>query len=472
MPRSGNNISRGMKKSFYILFFIIIGTAFFGINNVFSQVSPVSGYTALHDGKIFIPYSENLQKYFPSVLLPYKNAVVQAPTGSIPSGYQTTLPRGLSVNKLSGLLEGTPDLDGSFAFRLFLEDSQGNFGTIPFSINIAPATAPAPGTASAKPPNIISPASPITGTANQYLTIKFQATDGAPPYKWGGQGTLPPGLSFGKSGEKFNSEGILEGAPAFGGTYQVTITATDSKGKFGDKSYSFEIAGPPPPGTSGAGTGTGAGSTTGKLEIAWPDSPLRSKLNEKTDIPGLIKYIYDWGISLGGFAAFIALVIAGVQYLTSAGNAGKMKEAMDRIRSAGLGLVLLLGSVLILNTINPQLTKLKMPELPGNQEEWKIGFSLPKEEQGGDCKESTLYRDIKYTNPIMTLKGPENGVPILNETVKSVQSEGSCQLILYSLDNYRANSDNPPVVVSKEVRDMSAFGETFFRSVKMINLQY
>lgn len=100
------------------------------------------------------------------------------------------------------------------------------------------------------------------------------------------------------------------------------------------------------------------------LEVIWPLSPLGTNIEDalkpEGGLPVLVKYFYGWLIFLGGLAAFISLVIAGFQYLTSAGDPGKMGDAMSRIKSAGLGLVLLLASVLILNTINPQLTQLKM----------------------------------------------------------------------------------------------------------------
>ncbi|HBK72340.1 MAG TPA: hypothetical protein DDZ39_11920, partial [Flavobacteriaceae bacterium] len=73
----------------------------------------------------------------------------------------------------------------------------------------------------------------------------------------------------------------------------------------------------------------------------------------------LIAYLYEWGIALGGLAAFVALLIAGFVYMTSVGDPTKMKEAMDRIKSALLGLIFLLSSYLILNTINPELTTLR-----------------------------------------------------------------------------------------------------------------
>jgi len=92
------------------------------------------------------------------------------------------------------------------------------------------------------------------------------------------------------------------------------------------------------------------------LETSWPNSPAGTPLTRCSTLPMMVKYFYEWGISLGGLAAFISLIIAGFQYLTSVGNPTIMKEAMDRIKSASFGMVLLLGSWLILNTINPQLT--------------------------------------------------------------------------------------------------------------------
>jgi len=103
------------------------------------------------------------------------------------------------------------------------------------------------------------------------------------------------------------------------------------------------------------------GSVVFALQVAWPPSPLGTSLNDDSELPTFIGYLYEWGISIGGFLVFIALIIAGFQYLGSIGNPAMMRGAKDRIISALLGLALLLGSWLILNTINPQLTKLQLP---------------------------------------------------------------------------------------------------------------
>lgn len=93
-------------------------------------------------------------------------------------------------------------------------------------------------------------------------------------------------------------------------------------------------------------------------EIDWPASPMGTELIEygTTTLTDLVQYFYEWGISIGALFAFISIVVAGFQYLTSVGNPFKIAQAMERIKASFLGLALLLGTFLILNTINPELT--------------------------------------------------------------------------------------------------------------------
>lgn len=96
-----------------------------------------------------------------------------------------------------------------------------------------------------------------------------------------------------------------------------------------------------------------------KLGVDWPASPLGTQISRCTNVTGMVKYFYEWGITIGGLVTFIALLIAGFQYLTSVGEPAKMTEAKNSIYSALFGLVLLLASWLILETINPQLTRFR-----------------------------------------------------------------------------------------------------------------
>ena len=98
-----------------------------------------------------------------------------------------------------------------------------------------------------------------------------------------------------------------------------------------------------------------------ELEVDWPTAPGGKELTSDSTLVDFIEYSYHWAILLGGLAAFFALILAGFKYLTSVGDPTKMREARDRIIAAILGLVLLLSTFIILNTLNPELTVLKAP---------------------------------------------------------------------------------------------------------------
>jgi len=209
----------------------------------------------------------------------------------------------------------------------------------------------------------------------------------------------------------------------------------------------------------------------GRLEVSWPNSPMGTPLNDDSNLVNLIKYLYEWGIGLGGLAAFIALVIAGFQYLTSAGNAMKMKDAMDRIKSAGFGLVLLLGSFLILNTINPQLTELKMPTIPPGSVSLKSIMPEGTNPLTTPCKKAILYNGPNNGKPYITI--PSGGQKeTLPYEIGSVKIEGNCQVILYKLSYPdRENADNIPVVISGDVPNVRIYGGTTeFKWAETINI--
>ncbi len=73
--------------------------------------------------------------------------------------------------------------------------------------------------------------------------------------------------------------------------------------------------------------------------------------------------VYRFGLEVGGLLAMAIIVYAGLKRATSAGNAGAISDANDMITNAIWGLVLLFGAFVILNTINPNLTKLSLPSL-------------------------------------------------------------------------------------------------------------
>ena len=99
-----------------------------------------------------------------------------------------------------------------------------------------------------------------------------------------------------------------------------------------------------------------------KLNLNYPQFPNGPDLTTEQgqQLPALIAYFYYMAIGIAGFLAFIMIVWGGVQWLVSAGNPTQISEAKDRIKSALLGVVLILASFIILQIINPDLTVLKI----------------------------------------------------------------------------------------------------------------
>jgi hypothetical protein len=74
-------------------------------------------------------------------------------------------------------------------------------------------------------------------------------------------------------------------------------------------------------------------------------------------------YAFNFLLYIGGGVAILAIIYQGVRMVISAGDMAKVSEAKDRIKAALFGLVLLLGSFVILYTINPELTKINLPSI-------------------------------------------------------------------------------------------------------------
>jgi len=76
----------------------------------------------------------------------------------------------------------------------------------------------------------------------------------------------------------------------------------------------------------------------------------------------LVKYVkafYGYGLSIAGILAAIVLMAGGILWLTSAGNDSRISQAKELIIGSVTGLVILFCSWIILNTINPDLVKLR-----------------------------------------------------------------------------------------------------------------
>ncbi len=91
------------------------------------------------------------------------------------------------------------------------------------------------------------------------------------------------------------------------------------------------------------------------LEIDWPDSPAGAVLTEESTLAELVIYFFEWGVAIAVVFVFGTLVYASFKYIISSGDPQKLSGAKSRIQSAFFGLLVLLGSWLLITILNPEL---------------------------------------------------------------------------------------------------------------------
>lgn len=76
-----------------------------------------------------------------------------------------------------------------------------------------------------------------------------------------------------------------------------------------------------------------------------------------------IKYMYKYGFVIVSVLGVLMIIVAGIQWLTSAGSQEKIGAAKKRIMGAVIGILILALSYTILNTINPYLVNFRLPQV-------------------------------------------------------------------------------------------------------------
>jgi len=98
------------------------------------------------------------------------------------------------------------------------------------------------------------------------------------------------------------------------------------------------------PGVGGGSSSNVALCNNSSIDTAIGCIPFDSESN-------FIGFILSWAIGIGGGVAFIMMLFAGFQIMTSAGNPDRLRAGQELLTSAIAGLILLVFSVFILRVI-------------------------------------------------------------------------------------------------------------------------
>ncbi|TQD48242.1 putative Ig domain-containing protein, partial [Marilutibacter aestuarii] len=188
-------------------------------SNAVTPAAPITlGPTTLPASTVGVAYSQ----------------AVTANGGVAPHAYAVTagaLPAGLTLGS-NGVLSGTATAGGTFNFIVTATDSVTapgpNSGSRAYSLTIAAASV------------ALAPASLPPGMVGTAYAATLSANGGTAPYTFAvTAGVLPPGVSL-------SSSGAMSGTPATAGSFNFTVTTTDSSSGTGpytaSRPYSVTIA--------------------------------------------------------------------------------------------------------------------------------------------------------------------------------------------------------------------------------------
>ena len=138
------------------------------------------------------------------------STVAEAKTWSISSG---SLPAGVAIDASTGLISGTPTTAGQYNFTVFAKmngDSRSDTKALGIAVR--------------EPLTVTGPDNPPLEVGVGYKTA-LKGAGGLPKYTWAlTGGALPPGFTFWPGG-------AITGKPTTAGTYEFTVTLTDSEGR-------------------------------------------------------------------------------------------------------------------------------------------------------------------------------------------------------------------------------------------------
>jgi uncharacterized repeat protein (TIGR02543 family) len=249
-------------------------------------------------------------------------------------GWPAGPPPGLTIDRATGVLSGSPIAAGTFAFYIVANDSLGAYGQSLYSITIV------------SPTITVHPATGAGGTVGVAYSQTFTGSGGTAPYTFGLGWPAPPpgGLSLDPA------TGVLSGTPTDAGTFSFYVNATDSFGSAGATLVSITIVSPTitvHPATALNGTigvaysqtftATG-GTAPYTFAIPWPALPPQGlTLDPATGVlsgtPTVLETSSFWVLATDSFGSSgetlysIAILPPGFQLNVTTNGAGNVKSS-------------------------------------------------------------------------------------------------------------------------------------------------
>jgi hypothetical protein len=218
------------------------------------------------------------------------------------------LPAGLTLNLLTGTINGAPASAGAFSFIAKVQDVNAVSVSTKFSLVVSAekSAPPSPAPTQPAPLQIATTILPAGAVQNTYAAT-LSVTGGVAPYSWTPiSGQIPTGLALN------SATGTLSGTPALAGAFSFTTRVQDSRAASASNTVSLDITSAPAPAISGISPGSGP--------MSGGTAVLISGRN----------FRYGAVVRFGGSAASVVNVSAGqIQVLTPPESSGTVNVTVQ-----------------------------------------------------------------------------------------------------------------------------------------------
>ncbi|MDD5569217.1 MAG: pilin, partial [Candidatus Pacebacteria bacterium] len=157
-------------------------------------------------------------------------------------------------------------------------------------------------------------------------------------------------------------------------------------------------------------------------------------------------YAFNFLIIAGIVIAALVIMYQGITILFSRGDVAKATEGKDGIKRALVGLAILFGAYLILVTVNPNLTIIKLPAI-------SIGDITKMIISGGKTEQKTgiTYMEIPLGAIIESILSPDSSTDEQRQSYSNLLVKTEEECYLYDKDGNTIDRNNDKIIDSKDM---------------------